>query len=103
MPKRIVEQRVVLHRDGKHVRPEIGKLFDFTQEELDEINNVNPRAVRRPIVEDDTATLDPVIPTKETAATGGGAGGAGGSGPDLTKPAPAGAPAAATANEKDEL
>lgn len=34
-----------------HVRPKIGEPFDFTDEELDDINRASPGAVREPINE----------------------------------------------------
>lgn len=39
MPKRIVKQSVVLYRDNKQVRPEIGKVFDFTTDELADLKD----------------------------------------------------------------
>lgn len=46
MPKRIPVESVIVNRDGKRFRPPIGKLFDFTAEELADIKLVNPGAVR---------------------------------------------------------
>lgn len=48
MPKRITRGTVVLTRNGKRVVPTIGKLFDYTADELDKINKLNPNAVAKP-------------------------------------------------------
>lgn len=47
MPIRNVVQTVALWRDGKRVVPEVGKAFDFTKEELDQITKLNPDAVAK--------------------------------------------------------
>lgn len=47
MPQRIPMQTVIVRRNGKSVVPEIGKPFDFTPDELETINRVNPEAVRK--------------------------------------------------------
>lgn len=47
MPKRIVVQTVVVHREGARVLPPIGQVFDFTAQELDYINKLNPSAVAK--------------------------------------------------------
>ena len=51
MPKRIPVNTIMLHREGKPLVPDIGKVFDFTAEELADINAVNPDAVRKPVNE----------------------------------------------------
>jgi len=38
MPKRIPLSTIVVHRDGKRVEPPIGQAFDFTADEVEEIN-----------------------------------------------------------------
>ncbi len=53
MPKRLTLQTVFVHRDGKLTRPEIGKVFDYTAEELKDIKDNNPDAVRVPTDESD--------------------------------------------------
>lgn len=45
MPKRMINEGVIVHRDGKRVRPEIGKLFDLTADEIADIEKVRPRAI----------------------------------------------------------
>lgn len=52
MPKRIPVETIKVRRDGKPVIPTIGKPFDFTAEELDDINKVRPQAVRKLIMEE---------------------------------------------------
>lgn len=47
MAKRIPVQTVIVVRDGKRVSPPIGKPFDFTKEELSNINDRNPDAIRK--------------------------------------------------------
>lgn len=46
MPQRIPMQTVIVQRDGKNFAPPIGKPFDFTVDELNQIKKVNPNAVR---------------------------------------------------------
>lgn len=45
MPKRMINEGVIVHRDGKRIRPEIGKLFDLTADEIADIEKVRPRAI----------------------------------------------------------
>ena len=52
MPKRIPLQRVIVQREGKQIVPPLGDEFDFTAEEIEDINRMNPDAVRKVIVED---------------------------------------------------
>lgn len=63
MPKRIVKDTIVLHREGKQVVPEIGQLFDFTADELNSINKANPAAVQH-IVTTDPAPVEKVEPAQ---------------------------------------
>lgn len=51
MPVRIPRNSIVVIRDGKHVIPPLGQLFEFTDAELADINAVNPDAVRLPVNE----------------------------------------------------
>lgn len=53
MPKRIPMQTVIVQRDGKQVAPPIGKAFEFTREELDQIKAVAPDAIRHPVNEEE--------------------------------------------------
>ena len=41
MPKRLVKKGVTVVRDGKRVRPEIGKNFDFTAVEIERMTGVD--------------------------------------------------------------
>jgi hypothetical protein len=47
MTKRLVNKGVTVVRDGKRVRPEIGKNFDFTAEEITRITDVEPTALSK--------------------------------------------------------
>lgn len=51
MPKRVPVNTIILKRDGKNFVPPIGKPFDFTQDELNDITAVMPNAVRKIINE----------------------------------------------------
>ena len=42
---RVPMQSVTVHRNGKSVTPDIGKPFEFTAEELEQIEAANPAAV----------------------------------------------------------
>lgn len=64
MPKRVPVNTVIVKRDGKSFAPPIGKPFDFTQSELDDINRLMPNAVRKIVNE----TLDE--PVKAEASNG---------------------------------
>jgi len=44
-------QGVVVHRDGKSFSPEIGKPFEFSDDEANDIAAMNPGAVRSPVNE----------------------------------------------------
>lgn len=66
MPKRIPVKSIVLNRDGKQIRPAIGKEFDFTTEELADIMANAPGHVRKVIVEDAAAAKQ--VKEQEAAA-----------------------------------
>lgn len=51
MAKFIPVQGVYVHRDGKTVAAPIGEPFDFTDEEVADIQALNPSAIREPINE----------------------------------------------------
>lgn len=73
MPKRVVVTSIGLTRDGKTVYPTIGKAFDFSAAELEDINRLQKATgnilVRKPVNEDPSA-----------GASDDGAGGEGGQG-----------------------
>lgn len=48
MPKLVPTVGTVVVRDGKRVRPEPGKAFNFTKDEADRIRSVQPNALRKP-------------------------------------------------------
>ena len=59
---------VVVVRDGKRVRPEIGKAYDFTKEERDAILEAHPTALRKPQNEETGEdSSKPAASTKRTA------------------------------------
>lgn len=45
MAKKLINETVVLQRDGKRVVPEIGKLFELTADEIKSIESVRPQAI----------------------------------------------------------
>lgn len=53
MPKRKVLQTVILHRTTGRVTPSIGDIFDFTADEVETLNRLNPNALGRPVQEVD--------------------------------------------------
>ncbi|MCB1865168.1 MAG: hypothetical protein KDG50_07030 [Chromatiales bacterium] len=53
MPKMVPLQSVVLFREGKRVRPQIGKVFNFTADEIEELTEASPECLRKPIAETD--------------------------------------------------
>lgn len=78
MPKRIVVGAIHLRRDPNSpdpLVPEIGTLFDFTDEELADIKKLCPDSVRLPVNEDATAPVeDPMeaLANAKIAKRGGG-------------------------------
>lgn len=58
MNTRIPVQTIVVKRDGQTVVPKIGKPFDFTDDELADIEKLNPSAVRTLVNE----TVEPAAP-----------------------------------------
>lgn len=48
---RVPVQSIVVVRDGKQVTPDLDKPFNFTAQEVEDIERVNPSAMRKPIVE----------------------------------------------------
>lgn len=58
--KMLIKESVLLMRDGKRVRPEIGKSFDLTDEEIKSIQSVRPQAIDKvPVVEVDPNSTAP--------------------------------------------
>lgn len=55
MPKRIPVQGVIVQRDGKSIMPPLNKPFEFTDAEIAEIGDINPKAIKRvEVAADDT-------------------------------------------------
>jgi len=46
MPIRIVKQQVMVYRDGKFVYPPVGERYEFTSDEVADINKANPKALQ---------------------------------------------------------
>lgn len=53
MPQRIANVAVTLHRDGKRIEVMPGKPFNFTKTEINDLNGLNPNALRLPVDESD--------------------------------------------------
>lgn len=76
MPKRTAVQTITVVRDGKTVTPTIGKPFNFTEDEIEQIEAMNPDAISTKIeveVEDDpepAAAVKPVVAKKKASAEG---------------------------------
>lgn len=45
MAKFIVNESITVVRNNKRVMPEIGKVFDFTDKEVDSIKKIRPQAI----------------------------------------------------------
>lgn len=58
MPIRIPTKTVILQRNGKNFSPPIGKSFEFTAEEVKEIESLSKQVLRKPINES-AAAQDP--------------------------------------------
>jgi hypothetical protein len=52
MPKRIPVKSVIIQRDGKQKRLQIGTEFDFTADELKDIEASSPNSLRKIVIED---------------------------------------------------
>ena len=72
---RIPVQTITVGRDGKNIVPTIGQPFNFTAEEIEQIESSNPAAVRNPVVEAAVRPVveaEPVVEQVEAKATKGG-------------------------------
>lgn len=96
MHSKMVLQSVVVVREGKQVRPKIGEKFDFTKEELADIERMNPAAIRDP--KNESADDDAPAPVKPPKGASGEAG-KGGSGEEKA----AGKGGKAPKDDDDEL
>jgi hypothetical protein len=67
MPKRLVKKGVTIVREGKRVRPEVGKGFDFTADEIERITEVDPAALGS--AKEATAAEDGEAETASTTTT----------------------------------
>jgi hypothetical protein len=66
MAKRLVKKGVTVVREGKRVRPEINKNFDFTADEIERIVGVDPTALGKA----DSGAEDGEAETASTGDTG---------------------------------
>lgn len=67
MPKKVPLISVTVFRDGKPLALPVNKPYDFTEDEVDEIDALAPGALRDPIVE--VASADVSAPAAKTAPT----------------------------------
>lgn len=64
MPIRIANIALTLHRGGGTIDVKAGATVDLTTEELEQIRNLNPNALRKPIVETEAVVqADTVVDT----------------------------------------
>ena len=62
----------VVIRDSKRVRPQIGKAFDYSEDEIETLNTATPGTLREPITaETEPADADAATSTKKAPAKGG--------------------------------
>jgi hypothetical protein len=89
---RIATGKIILMRKGQRIAVKAGEKFEFTQDEIDSILEVNPGALRKPIneVEDAPQAKTPAAPKGKAEAKpedkgngNGGNGGNGGAGDEL--------------------
>ena len=64
MPIRIPVKGVIVFRDKQQVRPPLGKPFEFTQQEIEDLEKAAPGHVRKPIMEDDGTMVADKTPVK---------------------------------------
>lgn len=91
MPLRTAHHAVTVMRDGKHVRVRRDMVFDFTEEELAFIGDVQPDALRRPINESRDLTAEDVEKANAPLRT------------DAPHPAPARGRRTSASKDDDEL
>ena len=71
MPKFIVNESITVVRNNKRVMPEIGKIFDFTNDEVESIKKIRPQAISeiQKIEEDGNSTPTQTTRGRRTAKT----------------------------------
>lgn len=57
MPVRVANASIVVMRDGKRVNVPGGAPYNFTEKEIEDVNNMQPGTFRKPIMELTTASL----------------------------------------------
>lgn len=55
MAQRIINESILVVRDGKRITPKIGKVFDLTDSEIADLERVRPQAISKTV----TAAVDP--------------------------------------------
>lgn len=63
MLQRIVNEPIMLVRDGKIVYPEVGSVVELSQEELSGLNKANPNALRFPLTDEQPLVAAPKKPS----------------------------------------
>lgn len=72
MAKRIIQEGILVVRDGKRIRPQIGKAFDLTAEEIKQLEAIRPSAIANlREIEDDPASTPTDNGGDQTKATKG--------------------------------
>lgn len=69
MPKRTPLQSVVVIRDGARFTPEIGRPFEFTKDEIEQVERANPAALSKKAVVDLTEDGKPLGDTNQDGDT----------------------------------
>jgi hypothetical protein len=69
-----VKKGVTVVRDGKRVKPEIGKTFPFTAEEVENIRSADPAALMKPAGEEEGTATAAATSTTSSSAEGSQAG-----------------------------
>lgn len=107
MVKRIVQQTVIVKRDGKRVEPKIGSAFDFTDAEVKDFEARAPLALRKPVNEGGDERGEPSpAPTAAKVETGDGdeaAASLGDTADESAAPAPKKTKAKSSKTDDDEL
>lgn len=55
MAQRIINESILVVRDGKRITPKIGKVFDLTDSEIADLERIRPQAISKAVA----ASVDP--------------------------------------------
>lgn len=55
MAQRIINESILVVRDGKRITPKIGKVFDLTDSEIADLERIRPQAISKAVA----AAVDP--------------------------------------------